>query len=211
MTRLTITKNKILNESLRLFGEKGYFDTTTKEIAKCCGINESTLFRHYKDKESLFKKVISEFINQPLEEFDAVENDLHFTDCYQDHLALASAYIQTVFSKLYIIRILVSKIAITPEIKIDSRFPLYEMKNNYHAYLIRAMEHDLIPHRDYDVEEGLFVSYIMRLVLDIAAHKQIYTLTEETHRQLTEQLQKWCLLYVDKFLNKSDLNITGKN
>jgi Transcriptional regulator len=202
MDKLQMTQNKILDESLRLFGEKGYFDTTTKEIAKCCQINESTLFRHFPDKETLFRTVIHKFMNQPSEELEAVESKLIYTDCYEDHLTLAFAYLQTIFSNLYIVRILVSKIANMPNIEVEKPFILCNMKIHYHHYLVKAMEHGLVPQGNYDMEEELFVSHIVRLVLDLAAHEQIYTLSDEISFQLKSQIKLWCKTYVDGILIK---------
>ncbi|MDD3048988.1 MAG: TetR/AcrR family transcriptional regulator [Bacilli bacterium] len=52
------TVEKIINAALKLFAEKGFKDTTTKEIASACGYNEITLFRYFKTKEDLFRQSI---------------------------------------------------------------------------------------------------------------------------------------------------------
>ena len=41
--------------ALKLFSEKGYYPTTTKEIASVAGFNELTLFRHFGSKGNLFQ------------------------------------------------------------------------------------------------------------------------------------------------------------
>ncbi|MCS7215285.1 MAG: helix-turn-helix domain-containing protein [Thermodesulfovibrio sp.] len=58
ITTMTDTKKKILKSALRLFSQKGYLGTTTKEIAKEAQIAEVTLFRYFNSKERLFIEVL---------------------------------------------------------------------------------------------------------------------------------------------------------
>lgn len=52
------TKEKILKSALKLFSQKGYLGTTTKEIAKEAQVAEVTLFRYFASKENLFIEVL---------------------------------------------------------------------------------------------------------------------------------------------------------
>jgi AcrR family transcriptional regulator len=47
------TKRAILQAALKLFAEKGFYRTTTKEIARQAGIAEGTLFNYFETKEDL--------------------------------------------------------------------------------------------------------------------------------------------------------------
>jgi len=47
------TKARILKAALELFGEKGFYKTTTKEISRKARIAEGTLFNYFKTKEDL--------------------------------------------------------------------------------------------------------------------------------------------------------------
>ncbi|MBT4287502.1 MAG: TetR/AcrR family transcriptional regulator [Deltaproteobacteria bacterium] len=60
MTKVSDTKAKILNAALDLFSEKGARATTTRMISNQAGVNEVTLFRHFKTKEELFNAVFEE-------------------------------------------------------------------------------------------------------------------------------------------------------
>lgn len=53
------TKNKIIQSAIKLISKNGYSATTTAEIAKDAGISEATLFKYFKDKEMLLKRVIN--------------------------------------------------------------------------------------------------------------------------------------------------------
>jgi AcrR family transcriptional regulator len=51
-------KAKILAAARRLFGEYGYNDTTTRMIAKDVGIDISTLYYHWGEKQDLYEAVV---------------------------------------------------------------------------------------------------------------------------------------------------------
>lgn len=54
-----VIKNHIINTTASLFLTNGYTKTTTKEIAKACNITEGSLFRLFKDKESILFEIIN--------------------------------------------------------------------------------------------------------------------------------------------------------
>lgn len=50
---LTPKMKDILRVSLQLFSEKGYSNTSTKDIAKAASVGEGTIFKHFGSKENL--------------------------------------------------------------------------------------------------------------------------------------------------------------
>ena len=59
-------KAKILSAARKLFGEYGYNDTTTRMIAGDVGIDISTLYYHWGEKQDLYEAVLTE-INQEIQ------------------------------------------------------------------------------------------------------------------------------------------------
>lgn len=53
-------RERILDASLRIFGERGFSGATTKEIARRAKVNEVTVFRLFKTKRALFSAVMME-------------------------------------------------------------------------------------------------------------------------------------------------------
>lgn len=53
-------KEKIIEESLRLFSEKGFSGTPISEILEASGVSKGGLYNHFKTKEELFSAVLSE-------------------------------------------------------------------------------------------------------------------------------------------------------
>ncbi len=57
---MTEKKELILQKALALFSEKGYDNTPTSLIAKQAGVSEGLIFRHFENKEGLFKAILEE-------------------------------------------------------------------------------------------------------------------------------------------------------
>src|SRR5690606_5294803 len=51
-------KERIMKEARILFAEKGYVDTSTKEIAQNAGVSEALIFRHFGNKDNLLSFLI---------------------------------------------------------------------------------------------------------------------------------------------------------
>ena len=52
------TRERIIEAAYNLFSENGYLGTKTREIAKLASVSEVTLFRKFKNKETLFTEVL---------------------------------------------------------------------------------------------------------------------------------------------------------
>ena len=63
--RTADTRERILRAALTAFGSSGYSGATTKDIAKRAGVNEVTLFRHFKSKQALFAASLAEMMPLP--------------------------------------------------------------------------------------------------------------------------------------------------
>jgi len=54
------TKQKIIEESLKLFSEKGYEGVSMREIASAVGIKGASIYNHFKGKEDIFQGIFEE-------------------------------------------------------------------------------------------------------------------------------------------------------
>lgn len=54
-------KQRILEMALKLFAQKGFKATTTKEIATECGITEGLIFYYFGDKQQLLLQIVKNF------------------------------------------------------------------------------------------------------------------------------------------------------
>ena len=62
---------RIVDAARRLFAERGYSATTTKEIARLADVSETLLFRYHGDKAALFDAVVIQPFQRLMDEFVA--------------------------------------------------------------------------------------------------------------------------------------------
>ncbi len=65
-------KKKIIEAGLKVFGEKGYYNTNTAEIAKVAGVSTGIVYSYFNDKKDILLQVIELYfqnIFQPIQSF----------------------------------------------------------------------------------------------------------------------------------------------
>jgi len=62
------TKERILDEALTLFSEKGYANVYVGEIAERVGIKAPSLYKHFKNKRAIFEGILGEMEQRFLEQ-----------------------------------------------------------------------------------------------------------------------------------------------
>ncbi|BCN29342.1 TetR/AcrR family transcriptional regulator [Anaeromicropila herbilytica] len=62
--RTVESREKLLNASLKLFTEKGYYNTNTKEIAKVAGISVGNFYNYYKDKGDIYYELVEKYLDE---------------------------------------------------------------------------------------------------------------------------------------------------
>ncbi|WP_072539909.1 TetR/AcrR family transcriptional regulator [Lactiplantibacillus plantarum] len=74
---------KIMDAFATLAGSYGYKGTTTRKIAQEAGVNESTIFRHFSDKQDILKGLIQQYqteisnVEVSFQLSGIVEKDIH--------------------------------------------------------------------------------------------------------------------------------------
>ncbi len=61
------SREKINQAAWKLFCEKGYYNTNTKEIAKCAGISVGNFYNYYKDKGEVYYELLQQYIQGTLD------------------------------------------------------------------------------------------------------------------------------------------------
>ena len=91
-------KEKIVQESLRLFSSKGFSNTSINEILEAAGASKGGLYNHFKTKGELFSAVLREsrtiWRDKNLAGLDEIDNSLEkvtkLLKNYRDHYLLGS-------------------------------------------------------------------------------------------------------------------------
>ncbi len=108
-----ITKQRLLDATLKLISEKGYLGATTREIAQEAGVTELTLFRHFGTKEKLFEELLRNHTFLPrlkelLPELDGLS--------YGDSLRLiATRFLLSLKERKSMVKIMYSEVTIYPD------------------------------------------------------------------------------------------------
>ena len=76
------TKEKIIDEALTLFSEKGYANVFVGDIADRVGIKAPSLYKHYKNKKAIFDVIIEEMNRRFTEQAKAMQ--INGTDAAAD-------------------------------------------------------------------------------------------------------------------------------
>lgn len=59
--KISVRGDKILQAAGKLFAHQGYYGTSTREIARLAEVSENTLFRHFDNKEELFRSSLRSY------------------------------------------------------------------------------------------------------------------------------------------------------
>ena len=68
------TKERILDEALRQFSQKGYDGTNIRELTASLGLVKSSMYKHYKSKEEIWNSLLDRLIAYYNERFGSTEN-----------------------------------------------------------------------------------------------------------------------------------------
>jgi AcrR family transcriptional regulator len=108
----------IMKAALEVFAEKSYRGATTKAIARKAGFSELTLFRKFKNKESLFKVVYQKNLSIFKNQVKQANQEMMKTEFPDTHLfmkTLIDSYVTIINDNIELIRITVLDTSIEGE------------------------------------------------------------------------------------------------
>ena len=88
------TKEKILEEALKLFAQSGYMGTSMNDIASKLGVTKAALYKHYKSKQEILDSIIDKMNELDIErvkQYEMPEGDLE---------KVTAEYKETAFDKI---------------------------------------------------------------------------------------------------------------
>lgn len=69
------SRDRIIEVTIKLLSEKGYEKTSAQEIADICGISQTTIFYHFKNKKVLFSEILNYVIQNNRNIFEELNTD----------------------------------------------------------------------------------------------------------------------------------------
>jgi AcrR family transcriptional regulator len=88
-----VTEERIIEAASSVFSKEGYRGATTKRIAEAAGVNEITLFRRFKSKENVLRRVLEDkgtAIQKVMDQSLIMEEDADVVDCLRNLSVLTS-------------------------------------------------------------------------------------------------------------------------
>ena len=73
--RSKLMAKKILDTALKLFCDKGYYNTTTNEIAREASISVGSLYSYFPDKDSIFLEILKQYHCNFLMVFESIRSE----------------------------------------------------------------------------------------------------------------------------------------
>ena len=68
---LSDAKRRLIDSARGLFAQKGYTNTSIRDIAKACGINSATLYSHFPSKADLYVRIVDPYLDAAQTAFSA--------------------------------------------------------------------------------------------------------------------------------------------
>lgn len=144
------TKEKILNEALRLFSEKGYSDVYVGDIAEAVGIKAPSLYKHFKGKQEIFDSCVEKFY----ERMTQVRNNLMLPETPETQITYETADLNN------IIDFSVGLFMFYWKDEVASKFRKMLMIERYRNQELNKIYEDLFVNGAVQYEEFIFSSLI---------------------------------------------------
>lgn len=88
------TVELIVNTALKLFTEKGYYNTSIQDIINNLnGLSKGAIYHHFKSKEKIFDAVCDKLSEDNERYFNSIRNDKSKTGIEKLHILVQSAYL----------------------------------------------------------------------------------------------------------------------
>ncbi len=70
-------KDQIAEAAKHVFSRKGFAGTKTREIAEAAGVSEATIFKHFKNKDDLYRHIIRRISKIRPEDIATLQSQIH--------------------------------------------------------------------------------------------------------------------------------------
>ncbi|MCI6008423.1 TetR/AcrR family transcriptional regulator [Oscillospiraceae bacterium LCP25S3_E10] len=195
------TKQKILNEALTLFSEKGYSSVYVGDIADAVGIKAPSLYKHYKNKQEIFDSCVKVFS----ERMEDIRTCLRLPDTSKADINYQTANMET------IIEIAKSLFMFYWQDDVAAKFRKMLMIERYHNPKLNELFEDLFINGAIRHEEKIFCDLIQAKIIKkenphiiaLRFYTPIFYLLQkyDTHPDMIEEANEELTLMVQEFCN----------
>lgn len=193
------TKEKILNEALTLFAEKGYDAVYVGDIADAVGIKAPSLYKHYKSKQDIFDSCVEVFSKR----MEQVRTDLRLPDTANSEVNYQTANMDMITS------IAVKLFMFYLQDDVASKFRKMLMIERYHNPQLNELFEELFINGAVEHEEKIFSDLIKAKIIKnenphiiaLRFYTPIFYLLQkyDVHPDLIEKAKQELSLMVQEF------------
>lgn len=195
------TKQKILNEALTLFSEKGYSAVYVGDIAAAVGIKAPSLYKHFKSKQEIFDSCVEVFS----ERMEQIRNELRLPGTTRADISYQTADMGK------IINIAIGLFMFYLKDDVAAKFRKMLMIERYHNPELNKLFEELFIIGAVKHEEKIFSDLIEAKIIReenphivaLRFYTPIFYLLQkyDTHLDKTEEAKQELILMVKEFCN----------
>lgn len=195
------TKQKILNEALTLFSEKGYSAVYVGDIAAAVGIKAPSLYKHFKSKQEIFDSCVEVFS----ERMEQIRNELRLPGTPRADISYQTADTEK------IIDIAIGLFMFYLKDDVAAKFRKMLMIERYHNPELNKLFEELfiigaVKHEEKifsDLMEARIIKEENPHVVALRFYTPIFYLLQkyDTHLDETEEAKQELILMVQEFCN----------
>lgn len=195
------TKQKILNEALTLFSEKGYSAVYVGDIAAAVGIKAPSLYKHFKSKQEIFDSCVEVFS----ERMEQIRNELRLPGTTRADISYQTA------DTGKIINIAIGLFMFYLKDDVAAKFRKMLMIERYHNPELNKLFEELFIIGAVKHEEKIFSDLIEAKIIReenphivaLRFYTPIFYLLQkyDTHPDKTEEAKQELILMVKEFCN----------
>lgn len=195
------TKQKILNEALTLFSEKGYSAVYVGDIAAAVGIKAPSLYKHFKSKQEIFDSCVEVFS----ERMEQIRNELRLPGTTRADISYQTADMGK------IINIAIGLFMFYLKDDVAAKFRKMLMIERYHNPELNKLFEELFIIGAVKHEEKIFSDLIEAKIIReenphivaLRFYTPIFYLLQkyDTHPDKTEEAKQELILMVKEFCN----------
>lgn len=72
--RIQFDREKVVDAAIKVFWKKGFMGTTMEDVKQATGINESSLYNTFGNKEALYKEALAQYRKSVMDNFASMPN-----------------------------------------------------------------------------------------------------------------------------------------
>lgn len=149
------TRRRILNATLKLIRQRGFKGTTTRAIAEEAGVNEVTIFRHFKNKQGIVKAAFAKKSYANI--FSKVIREEVVWDLEKDLLMLAKVYQELLNENRDLIMISLKEAEQFPELEREVINVPQQIKHDLVGYFRKMKEKGKLIETNLEVQALVFI------------------------------------------------------